>query len=245
MSAPVSLGSMIASVQRRANIENQTGFITLPELREYLNEALAELWDLLIAARGQEHMRKTQQITTVAGQSSYPLAADFYELLSLDVQLAPGSRLDARSYSESERNMFQNYPTWPGWLLGFPVFYRIQGSPQHAGANVIEKAINFIPFPQSSLFPVLVNYYPTFPPFATDGTQDSFVYNGVNGWEAFAIWSAVATCKGKLKEDASLAAAKVGELRARIKALASDNDAGSAERIKEVSDSSRSPWWSQ
>lgn len=245
MSTAIPLTSMIASVQRRTNIEFQTQFITLPEVREYLNEALAELWDLLIAARAQEHSRKTYQITTIAGVSAYSLPPDFYQLISLDVQLAPGQRLDARSYAESERNMFQNYPTWPGWLLGFPVFYRILGSTQHTGANVVEKQVNFIPFPQNSLFPVLVNYYPVFPPFAVDGSQDSFVFNGVNGWENFAIWRAVETCKGKLKEDASLSQKKIAEYREKIQALASDNDAGCAERIRDVQEADRSPWWFQ
>jgi hypothetical protein len=242
MSAPISLASMLTSVQRRANIENQVGFITLPEQREYLNEALSELYDLLVAARGQEHFRKQQAITTLANVSAYPLASDFYELISVDIQLAPNQKLDARAYSESERNMFQNYPLWPGWLLGFPVYYRIQGSPQSNGAMTIEKVINFIPYPQNSLFPVFVNYYPIFTPFATDGSQDNSVFNGVNGWEAFAIWSTVVTCKHKLKEDASLAMAKVTAIRTRIKSLASQNDAGTAERIKDVSETDCAPW---
>jgi hypothetical protein len=243
MSAPVSLGSMIASVQRRANIENFTRFITLPELREYLNEALAELWDMLVSARGQEHARKTYQMATTANVASYPLPSDFYELISLDVQLAPGQRLDAKAYMESERNMFANYPSWPGWILGYPVYYRILGSTQHSGSVVIEKQINFIPTPQNSLFPILVNYYPTFPTFATDGSDDARLFNGVNGWESFAIWTAVAICKGKLKEDASFAISEAEKMRKRIKALAPQNDAGTAERIKDVTMLDRSPWW--
>lgn len=226
---------MLTSVRQRANVENQTGFLTDPEIRGYINEAAADLWDMLIEARGQEHMRKTQTLSTTAGVSAYSLASDFDELISVDIQIAPLQRLDCLNYQEYERNMFQNYPTWPGWYLGFPVFYRILGSTQNSGSTVVEKQINFIPYPQSSAFPVLINYYPVFTPFATDGSQDAFVFNGVNGWESYIIWRVVAICRSKLKEDASFALTEVARVQARIKALAGQNDAGGAERIKEVS----------
>jgi hypothetical protein len=92
---------------------------------------------------------------------------------------------------------------------------------------------------------VLVNYYPCFTPFLTDGTQDGWSFNGVNGWEGVAVWQVVVMAKQKLKEDASLAMNRVEQFRRRIKALASKNDAGSSERIKDVTEIDRSPWWFQ
>ena len=107
MSAPIAFSALITSVQLRANIDSQAGPVTLPEIREYLNEGLAEYWDLLVQGRGQEHIRKANTFSTVAGTAAYPLPVDFYELISVDVQIAPNQYLTATPYMESERNAFR------------------------------------------------------------------------------------------------------------------------------------------
>lgn len=236
MSAPVSLGAMVSAVTSRSNLENQIvagGFILPSEVRSYLNEALAELWDLLMAARAQEHMRKSQTITTVQGTSAYSIPSDMEQLISVDWQYATGQFQAIRSYMEVERNMFKFFPASAGWYYGQPVFYRILGSAQMAGSSVALKTINFIPTPQAA-YQVTLNYYPNFTPFLTDGSQDSYQFEGVNGWEGFAIWKVVAMCKAKLKEDYSFALGQVQAFLDRIRELADSNDAGQAERIQDV-----------
>lgn len=236
MSAPISLGSMVTSVLRRANIEQQVvvgGFIQPAELREYLNEELAELWDLLMAARAQEHMRKSFSFSTVSGTSDYPLPADLEELLSVDLQeTASGRKRSLKPYMEGERNLFslQGATGFGAWHL---TRYRTLGSPQMAGSSVTVRSINFQPIPNAA-YVCTLNYYPTFPLFATDGSADNSVFEGVNGWEGFSIWGAVATCKAKLKEDGSFALGKKEQFRQRILELASENDAGAAERIQDT-----------
>ena len=135
MSSPVSFGAMVTSVTQRANLENQIftgGFISPVEVRGYLNEGLTELWEKLVAARGQEHMRKTQAIVTTPGTSAYPMASDCFEVLSVDINLSPGNLVNpqlfsAVPYMESERNWFNFFPGLTGWYWGSPVFYRILG----------------------------------------------------------------------------------------------------------------------
>jgi hypothetical protein len=244
MSAPVAFSSLITSVQRRTNIENQTGFITLPEVREYLNEGLAEFYDLLVEARGQEHFRKAFQFSTVSNQGDYALPQDFYELISVDIQIAPMQYLTATPYMEFERNVFRLYPAWAGWFMSMPVYYRILGTDASMNvAAVKEKRINFIPSPQAA-YPITLNYIYRFPKFATDGMQDANLVDGIDGWEAYPIWFATWACKHKLKEDGSFAAARLQDLRNRIQALAPQNDAGMAERIRDVeTDYDASAWW--
>jgi hypothetical protein len=243
MAAPVTFGSMVTSVLRRANIENQVvvgGFISPAEVREYILEGLVETWEKLVKARAQEHMRKSYTFPAIANQSAYPIPADMFELISVDINISPvgvggpnPQFLNAKPYGEKQRNMFRFYPGLVGWYWGTPVFYRIQGSPQHAGPASIVKNINFIPTPQAA-YPINLNYYPNFVPFATDGLQDSYVFDGVSGWEGFAIWNAVAICKAKLKEDGSFAQMQAAKFEERISELASQNDAGASEVVADT-----------
>lgn len=234
MSAAVPFSTLITQVQRRANIDNEPGPIALTEVRDYLNEGLTQFQDLLIEARGQEHCRKVQNFNTVANQSAYPLAADFYELISVDWQISTNQFIPVHSYMEFERNAFRFFgaltTTYPGWAQ----YYRIQGSSGDQNvASATEKTINFIPTP-SAAYPIGINYIWRYPTFDTAGSQDSNVVNGVNGWEVYAIWWAVAACKHRLREDAGFAMARMQELEMRIRALAPSNDAGHAERIRDV-----------
>lgn len=217
MSLAVTLANMRTEVRRRANIEN-SGFISDAEINALLNEGLNEVYDLLVAARAQEYRRSTQALTTVAGTSSYALAADFYQLVSVDINYGAGMTGSARPYAEYERNMFK----WlPGWQINSPVLYRLQGS-----------NINFVPTP-SAAYSINVNYYPAYVTLA----NDSDTFDGVSGWEAYGIWFAVAACQSKHKTmDPTFALGRVAQLRDRIAGLAAERDAGTAERVHDTTD---------
>lgn len=218
MAAAVSLTSMIQSVRRRANIENQTSFITDQEITEYLNAGLASLYDLLVQAGGQPWFRSSYTFATTGNTATYPLPADFYELVSVDVQLGSVGgipTISAKPYMEYERN---RYKYMPGWLYGTPVYYRLQG-----------QNISFIPVPNSA-FSVTLNYYPTF----TKLTSGNDAFDGVNGWEEYAIWKAVADCRGKGDEDPSYALGKAAELERKIQSMSEQRDIGQPERMTET-----------
>lgn len=219
MASAVPLTSLIQSVRRRANIENQSAFITDAEITEYLNAGLASLYDMLVQAGGQPWFRNSYTITTTGNTSSYALPPDFYVMQSVDCLLGNISSggiptITARPYMEFERNRYKYYP---GWLFGTPIYYRLQG-----------QQITFIPAPSGS-FSVILNYYPTFVKL-TNG-DDSF--DGVNGWEEYAVWKAVADCLGKDMSDPSYALGKAGELERKIVSMSELRDAGAPERMTE------------
>lgn len=219
MSAPITLANMLLAVQRRANIEGQSGFVTLPEQRERINYACADIYDKLVSARSQEFYRTTSTITTVANTSSYTLPANFYQLTSVDVALGNNQTLSARPYMEAERNRFKWYP---GWNYQEPIYYRL-----------LAGSINFTPAPNGA-FVITLNYYPTFTLFATDGSQDSSTFDGVNGWEEAVIWRVVSEIKDKGEEDPSYAWQRYMDVVKRIEGLAAMRDAGTAERVHDV-----------
>ena len=149
--------------------------VTQSELTGYLNYGLnASLYrhDKLIAARGQEYYRNQYAFNTIANISAYALPADFYELISVDINLGGSMIMSGKKYSEYQRNMFKWYP---GWYLTLPVYYRLEGS-----------NINFLPTP-TGLYAVTLNYVPTFQALVS-GTD---TFDGVSGWEEYAIWRAV------------------------------------------------------
>lgn len=227
MAAAVQLSSMITSVRRRANIENRTRFISDTEITEYLNAGLAYLYDLLVQAGGQPWYRKSVQFNTTGNQSLYTFTAigapDMYILQSVDVNLGTNGNAEpiitARPYMEYERNRYKFFPGQ--WLAGTPVFYRMQ-----------DAGINFIPTPTGS-YSITLNYYPTFTKLA-NGTD---AFDGVNGWEEYAIWKATADCQGKAEYDPSYAFSKCNELEKKIQSMSEQRDAGAPERMTETDNS--------
>lgn len=226
MSAAVTLSEMILSVRRRANIENQTAFITDQELTEYINYCLSDLYDRLVQAGGQEFFRKTVSQVTNATDDTYPLPPDFMRLTSVDAVFATNIYIACQPFMEEERNRYR----WaPGWQYNRPVYYRMLGN-----------KIRFIPAPAGA-YTVNINYYPTFAklrgtfdPTTNLITEGSAAFDGVNGWEEEAIWRAVVYCKQKGEEDAGFAVARVQEMEGRINALAASRDATGPERVHDV-----------
>ena len=221
MPAAIPLSSMITSVRRRANIENQTSFIPDAEITEYLNAGLASLYDMLVQAGGQQWDRKSVTFSTVSNTGFYSWATtgatDMYLLQSVDIQLGGTNAptISARPFMEFERN---RYKYFPGWTFNTPIFYRQHGA-----------GVDFIPMPNGA-FSITLNYYPVFV-LLVNGAD---TFDGVNGWEEYAIWKAVADCRGKGDEDPSYALSKVASLETKIQALAEQRDTGAPERMQET-----------
>jgi hypothetical protein len=219
MAASVTLAQMIAMVRRRANIVSQTGFIDDAELTDELNEALADLYDMLVGVGGQPWFRNSVTFSTVANTDAYDLtvkAPDFYKLQSIDIDFGGGIFRTARPFMEEERNLFK-YPL-SGWIYQLPVLYRLQG-----------KNLTFIPSP-AGVYSVTVNYYPVFTKLVNVG--DTF--DGINGFESYAIWTVVGFCKQKGDEDASFAMQRAAQKREQILAMAASRDVNHNERIAEA-----------
>lgn len=80
-------------------------FVTDAEVAEYINQSITELYDLLVATRGQDYYEGVMPLTTVAGTAEYPLPQDFYQLISVEtdmkVPLVPWMRAEHGRYSLS------------------------------------------------------------------------------------------------------------------------------------------------
>lgn len=147
-----------------------TGYVTKAEVERLVNLAITELYDLLIAARGQEYFETLSTgLSTVAGTATVSLPADFYQLLSLHLRWGSDTYEPLTPLkSLMQTHLFRN----AGWSNGSPKAYRLRGG-----------LIEFFPTP-SSVTSLELRYIPAFADLTdeTDPTPDP-TFDGVNGWE--------------------------------------------------------------
>lgn len=191
----------------------------------YVNQGGAELWDLLIEARGPEYFRATpDEIATLAETTSYALESDFYMLISVRAEASDGSQgepLVPFTSQEEPRLRDVNLGT-----DGFPTHYQLRRT--GAGANTLE----VLPRHEAGNT-LVVDYVPVY----TDLTDasDSYFY-GVNGWEEYMVDFAAVKMATKDEEFALVAELRsdMKLLRERILKLAPKRDMHRARRVKDV-----------
>lgn len=139
-----------------------------------VNLAMAELYDLLVAARGQEYFLTTATLTLVSGTALYSLPATFYEMSGLVLEWGTQEHEPVEDLEKTiSRTQYVNMmgPTWAPWS---EKAYRLRGA-----------QIEFVPAPSGAMPPTTRLYFvPAFVP--SDPTQagwDAVTFDSVNGWE--------------------------------------------------------------
>ena len=205
-----------------------SSFVTDPEYNRLINLALAELYDRLVAARGQEYYEKEDtSLTTANGTAAYNLPTDFYQLLSVD--LTWGTRLEPVPALEhvADRSKFNDAP----WDEGCSKAFRLR-SPVTPTDPSSAHRIQFFPTPTSAV-PVVLRYVPTSPEL----TQDAGVggsWDGVNGWDRAVALRVAIEARAIEKVSASdLMTLYQAELD-RIDEMAADRVASVAQRVRDV-----------
>lgn len=85
MAIALTLSQHIANTRQFSNTEQNTGFVTDAEITSRLNEAVSELYDLVVVAF--EHYYVSQELFTLAGNvggNTLALPSDFYKDVGLD-----------------------------------------------------------------------------------------------------------------------------------------------------------------
>ena len=223
MAATVTLASMLARARRLAQMEggSASAFVTDAEAEQWLNDGLRDLYDLLIAARGEDYYALSVLISSsvVSSETVYQLPADFYR--ALEVALYDGSR-----YYSCPRVEVQGLVDTLNATVG--------GAGQDITAMSYRLLPGYImvhPWPTSSAVEVKLYYLPA---MTTVGTAGSF--DGINGWEEYAVLSCAIRM---LKKEGTLDIAQALEverarLEERIGRLASTRDAGRPKRIADT-----------
>ena len=204
---------LITRVRRRGDFENSE-FVTDAELTDFLNQGLAELWDILISTF--EHYGVDSDTTyALPGSGTFALPADFYKLIGVDFAPSSGTTTSrVRPYSFQHRNKYSN-----------PVF-------KGAGVDLLEYQIvgdnmKFIPDDRPT-GTVTLHYITTAPQLGANVTGI------ITGHEEYAVWYAVMLAKNKEESDIEFEISNIERLRERIQQAASRRDAGETTSIVDV-----------
>jgi len=204
-------------------------FITDPELTNYVNNSLKELYDLMVATYVDYYLAEPI-VATLTSDAYYTLPSDFYKLRGVDRSF-DGSGSDSSWYTLSnfnfqDRNKF-NAVNMFGRTVPY-LNYRPMGD-----------KIKFIPPSSAENSLIRIWYIPSM----TTLSSDSDEFNDVNGWAQYVIVDCAIKMKQKQNEDVSQLNGQKAALMDRIKAMAANRDAGSPERITDARGSGNILGW--
>lgn len=157
-----------AKIRERARLysdQPDTGVVKDDKANLLINDALTELYDMLVAAAGEEfYQTVSTAITTAAGTATYALPTDFYALSAFFLNWG-ADRIEPVGKLSSVADLYRfNGIAFDEW--GSKAF-RLR--PEH---------IELFPTPTRAVATIL-RYVPACPEL----TKDSTAFDGVNGWD--------------------------------------------------------------
>lgn len=200
-----------------------SAFISDAEWLSMATASCQQLYEKLIEAYGNDYeVAAAYSITTDGQNDTYALPTDFFKLLGVDLQLSNASTVNQGwisiwkfSFAERNRYTLPNIQTLWGRTN---VKYRLQGG-----------NIWFIPLPSGGQN-LRLWYAPRFTPFTS--TSDSF--DGINGWEEWAVNDMA--MKARVKEQTPID--DLQKLQAvqedRLSSIMENRDAGSPATVVDV-----------
>ena len=201
-------------VRQLVDIESATNRVTDAELTRHINQGIAWVYDLLIAARGRSYYRNAtpQSITTTASTVTYPLESDFYQLIGVRIDDGPSLEKFA-PIAEAELALSSA-------SASYPLFYDLQGA-----------YIALRPY-HSAGYTVIVDYVP----YSAELSADGDTFDGINGWEDGVVLFAGRKCalKDETFERADRIAQDMAQFERRVNGLASKRYRFRAERIQDA-----------
>lgn len=216
MPRPVNLSDLRARSRLLAN-QRTAAFLTDSEVNGLVNDAIAELYDLLVSARGHEYYAQNIQLATSSGYQYVALPSDFYEALTLFANWGAQQLEELDSLDHlGDQVEFRNYATWAQYS---PKAWRLtQGN-----------RIELFPTPTAATN-LELRYVPTFRAL-TDGGQ---TFDGVNGWDKMICARVAMEILGLQALPASVPAGIYERERTRIQELAGERAAANAPSVRDV-----------
>lgn len=131
----VALTKVITQARQRADqfrgdITSTNQFVTPAELIDFINSSYTELYNMLVAAYGDEYFLQWFTFTTNTSTDEYPLPADFYKLMGVDA-LFGNVYYPLRKYQWAERAKFNAFNVNLVAVYPYNVEYRMVGNLIH------------------------------------------------------------------------------------------------------------------
>lgn len=212
----VTLAELRTHSRNRADMKNSE-FIEDSELNDYINNSVAELYDLLVEQFGSDYFINAYEFSTVSNEPNYTLPADFYKLTGVDSKLNAGDWTTLKKFNFNERNRYQDFSVWN--LSGVPsIRYRLVGS-----------NLNLSPIPTSAT-PMKLWYVPLAVKLSADGDT----LKDLNGYSEYVIVDAAIKMLQKEESDVSVLMAQKAGLEKRIREMAKDRDAAEPDSVTDI-----------
>jgi hypothetical protein len=229
MSGAVQMDAMVTETRRLADqetLDQASALATDAEIESRLNRNLKRVWLALVRARGAGFCRKDppHDFVTSPGVESYPLPVDFLSLASVSLEAGNGEWIPLLDFGETERHDFARRAF--GGRLDNALRYQLHTS-----------SIVFAPVPTFART-VRLAYAPTYTPIS--GTQ---TFDGVAGFEEWAIWETVAELQAKDGENPALAMQKAKWWEGEVESMARERDGQMPQRVARTRRLRRRGWW--
>lgn len=212
----ITLLELRTQARQRADME-KSQFVKDAELNNYINNSIAELYDLISDAYGSDYFVTSSALSIVAGTKQYALPATFYELKAVDLNIGGSEYIDVPKFNFAERNKYSNFGPWQ-FYKNTNVRYRLIGS-----------TIYFSPTPSQNADAVL-----WFVPLATKLVDDDDTLDDLNGYAEYVIIDAAIKMLQKQDDDVSVLAAQKSFIIERIKTKTMNRDAGHPSSVTDV-----------
>lgn len=240
---PTPTGEMCLSQIRLAAMQRadrvNSNFVTNSEWRNYINQAMFELYDLLVTVYEDYYAATPVQFVSDGSTFNYPLpngtlsflsginvqqtivGEPFYKLLGVDLALqnVNNGYATINKFNFIDRNRYI-YPNTGGSLYGvFNLQYRVIG-----------KYIQFIPTPSAGQA-IRLWYIPRLKELLLD-TDTTTV--GISGWVEYVIVKAAYYALTKEESDTSSLVMQLAALQKRIEESANNRDAGQPDNVSDT-----------
>lgn len=228
----------LAAMQRADRVNSN--FVTKPEWRGYINQAMFELYDMLITVYEDLYVATPVQFSSDGNTFLYPLPngttsfqsalnlnttfipEPFYKLIGVDlaIQNTNNGYVTLNKFNFADRNKFI-YPNSASTIYGvFNCQYRLLGLNQ----------IEFIPTPSAGQG-IRLWYVPRLKELLADTDTTT---TGISGWLEYVIVRAAKYALDKEESDSSKLTEELVFLKQRIESTAPNRDAGSPDSVSDV-----------
>lgn len=232
------LSQIILAAKQRADRVN-SNFVTDSEWRQYVNQSMFELYDILITTFEDYYLAPPIQFVADGVTYQYPLPngsnsfldannpaislvpKPFYKLMGVDLALnnATNAYVTINKFNFIDRNRFV-YPNTASTLYGvFNLQYRVLGS-----------NIEFIPTPTAGQS-IRLWYIPRITELLLD---TDITTTGVSGWNEYIIVKAAYYALTKEESDTASLVMQLQALNTRIEQTAANRDAGQPDTISDT-----------
>jgi len=219
----VTLADMRNAIKLRGSYENSSD-ITDALLTDFINEAIAELWDILKSKR-DDRLVSSFTITYLANAPTYDLSVSvdsdmngeptsFYELRKLEIA-DPSVASGWRRLRKIDLDVSHQYAN----LYGKRYVYRLQGGGSGGAGSADQLVLHPTPTVNETL---RVWYIPSAPILVDGGASANF--NSISAYEELVYQLAWRRCRDRQEQDLSSVDREIARLTARISTASDGRD---------------------